>query len=172
MKKIIYFLAILIFFFISCNNKQKNNFNSTNKTSKEETIKSAIPIFDFQTLKDLLVKNPKKIILLNFWATWCGACREEIPDLIQFYDEYKDKIILIGLCLDKSEENIKNFIKLAKINFPIYKADDQLTRHFMVQTIPATYIFKNGKFIDMHIGPYYYADLKRDINILEKQKVK
>ena len=164
MKKLTFIFLILVFLFSACNNKG-NKVTSSSK-STDEKIKSSIPVFSFNSLKELLKKNPKKIILLNFWATWCGSCREEIPDLIQFYDEFKNKVILIGLSLDESDDDIKNFIKLAKINFPIYKADQQLAQHFMVQSIPATYIFKNGKFIDMHVGPYFYSDLKRDISLL------
>ena len=172
MKKLIFvpFLIIIVLSFISCNSKSENN---TQQSKQQEVLKKEskkIPEFNMKTLKKVLTENPNKIVLLNFWATWCGACREEIPDLIQFYDEYKNKVTLIGLSLDTSDEDIESFIKLAKINFPIYKADQQLAQHFMVQTIPATYIFKNGKFINVHIGPYYYSDLKKDIAFLENQK--
>ncbi len=170
MKKTIFFIAAILIFTFSCNNKKEETANTSPAIkSVKESTNSSIPVFDFNKLKSILLKNPNKIILLNFWATWCGGCRQEIPDLIQFYDKYKGKVVLIGLSLDESDDDIKNFIKLAKINFPVYRADRQLVQHFMVQTIPATFIFKNGKFIDMHIGPYFYPDLKRDIDSLQKK---
>ena len=168
MKKIAATILIFLFFFIGCNSKSDEN--QKNNSLKKVSKSSSIPVFTLQTLKEVLLKNPNKIVLINFWATWCGVCREEIPDLIQFYDEYKNKVVLIGLSLDESDQDIKNFIKLAKINFPIYKADKKLAAHFMVQEIPVTFIFKNGKFINMHIGAYYYSDLKRDIDNLIKEK--
>ncbi len=172
MKKIILLIIGILIFTLSCNSKkEENSKTATAIKSVQESTDSGFQVFDFNKLKSILLKNPDKIVLLNFWATWCGGCREEIPDLIQFYDEYKGKVVLIGLSLDESTDDIKNFIKLAKINFPVYIADRKLVQHFMVQTIPVTFIFKNGKFINMHIGPYFYADLKRDIDTLQKKKI-
>ncbi len=147
---------IVLFFSFSC-------------SKKEKSAVSNIPTF---TLKDLekVLNGKHKIVLINFWATWCPTCRQEIPDLIQFYDEYKNKVTLIGLSVDESKTDVANFIKMAKINFPIYIADKNLAQHFMVQAIPVTYVFKNGKYLYRHIGDYSYSQLKADIKELLKKQ--
>lgn len=60
-----------------------------------------------------------KVVLLNFWATWCPPCRREIPDFVEVYKQYKDKdFIVIGVGVD-DQDKIAQFIKKMGINYPI-----------------------------------------------------
>ncbi len=60
-----------------------------------------------------------KVVLLNFWATWCPPCRREIPDFIDVYRQYKDKdFIIVGVGID-DQDKIARFVKQLKINYPI-----------------------------------------------------
>src|SRR6516162_4225719 len=60
-----------------------------------------------------------KVVLLNFWATWCGPCRAEIPSLIRIQEAYKDRLQIIGMDVDDDEEQLHAFVKDQGINYPV-----------------------------------------------------
>jgi peroxiredoxin len=77
------------------------------------------------TVKDMqgrqvnLASYKGKIILLNFWATWCPPCKIEIPDLIALQETYKDDIVVLGFSVDDTAEQLKPFAAEYKINYPL-----------------------------------------------------
>jgi cytochrome c-type biogenesis protein len=83
-----------------------------------------------------------KVIILNFWATYCPPCRKEIPDFIKLYNRYKDRgLMVIGINLDKPDlEELKRFSKGMGINYPIVKNDALTSSRYGVRYIPATFI--------------------------------
>jgi thiol-disulfide isomerase/thioredoxin len=69
--------------------------------------------------------------LLNFWATWCGPCREEIPDLIRLQTEYADQLLVVGLSTDVDPPSkVKQFAQQMKINYPIAMAPPEIEAKF------------------------------------------
>src|SRR6201982_2163715 len=61
-----------------------------------------------------------KVVLLNFWATWCGPCRAEIPSLIRIQEAYKDRLQIIGMDVDDDDqEQLREFVKNQGINYPV-----------------------------------------------------
>jgi thiol-disulfide isomerase/thioredoxin len=77
------------------------------------------------TLKDMngvdvkLASFKGKVILLNFWATWCGPCRAEIPSLIELQKEYADDLVVLGFSVDDPVDKLKPYVEEFKINYPI-----------------------------------------------------
>jgi peroxiredoxin len=77
------------------------------------------------TVKDMngesvhLASYKGKIILLNFWATWCPPCKVEIPDLIELQEQYKDDIVVLGFSVDDTAEQLKPFAEEYRMNYPI-----------------------------------------------------
>ena len=60
-----------------------------------------------------------KVILLNFWATWCHPCKEEIPDLITLQNQYKDDVVVLGFSVDDKPEDLREYAALYKMNYPV-----------------------------------------------------
>jgi thiol-disulfide isomerase/thioredoxin len=77
------------------------------------------------TLKDMhgvdvhLESFKGKIILLNFWATWCGPCRAEIPSLVELQEQYKDDLVILGLSVDDTAEKLLPYAAEFKMNYPV-----------------------------------------------------
>lgn len=60
-----------------------------------------------------------KVILLNFWATWCEPCKEEIPDLVALQKQYKDDIVVLGFSIDDKPEELKQYAAKFQMNYPV-----------------------------------------------------
>ena len=102
-----------------------------------------------------------KPIVLDFWATWCGPCRQEIPHLVELADQYKKEgLIVIGLTVEDSQtqrDRVKSFIKEFGMNYQVVFAPEQLYTSFnggsSAIRIPQTFVFgADGKLVKRLIG--------------------
>src|SRR6476660_3761556 len=96
-----------------------------------------------------------KVVLLNFWATWCPPCRAEIPDLIALQEKYRDHLVVIGISEDEAPvETVKAFISERKVNYPIVMTTPALTKIFRgVAALPTTFVIdREGKLAQRHVG--------------------
>jgi thiol-disulfide isomerase/thioredoxin len=96
-----------------------------------------------------------KVVLLNFWATWCGPCRMEVPDLVELQTKYKDQLQVIGLVVDdEDEEAVRNFAKRYSINYPVAMATNEMRFRFGgVPALPTSFIIDaQGRVVQKHIG--------------------
>lgn len=122
-----------------------------------------------------LFQNKGKVIVVNFWATWCGPCRQEIPDFIEVYKRYKDQgVEIVGVSLDKGGwEKVNPFVKQNKINYPVVLGDAAVASTFgKVQFIPTTFIIDpSGNIVDEHTGIMTKAMLESKIKQYLKKGV-
>jgi len=99
-----------------------------------------------------------KVVLLNFWATWCPPCREEIPELIDLQNRYKDRLHVIGISMDDPEEAglVKKFAVRAGINYPIVMASREIIQEYGgVPALPTSFVVnREGKVVQKHVGLY------------------
>lgn len=119
------------------------------------------PAPDF-TLKDADGQNVKlsdyrgKVVLLNFWATWCGPCQLEIPWFIDFQKEYKSQgLEVIGVSMDDDGwAAIKPFVAAHKINYRILLGNDSVTQLYGgIDSLPTTFLIdRNGRIAKVHVG--------------------
>jgi len=106
--------------------------------------------------KDLnLGASRGKVILLNFWATWCGPCRAEIPELIALQSRYMDRLQIIGLVVDDDDEKgIRSVIDSEGINYPVAMADpDTRFAYGGIAALPTVFVINSeGRVVQKHIG--------------------
>ncbi len=169
MKKIICVLFPLIFFLFVCAGPKK--------PAPQDPNYPDAPDFAFKDLKgnDVSLSACKgKVIFLNFWATWCGPCRKEIPGFIEVYREYKDKgMTIIGISLDETgPDSVLSFAESFKINYPVVMGTPKIVRDYQPGNfIPATIIIdKKGKIRERHVGYMAKATLKEYFLKLAEEK--
>lgn len=98
-----------------------------------------------------------KVVLLNFWATWCGPCREEIPSLIRLQSRYKDSMQIIGMVVDADDENeVRGVVKDEGINYPVAITTPQVRLAYGgIAALPTLFIINTeGKVVQKHVGLY------------------
>ena len=96
-----------------------------------------------------------KVVLVNFWATWCPPCRAEIPDLIRLQDKYRDHLVVVGISEDEGPvADVKAFVAEQKINYAIAMTTPELAKVFRgVSALPTTFVIdREGKLAQRHVG--------------------
>ena len=125
---------------------------------KKEPTLSLAPDFTLQTLGGQEVNLSKlkgKVVLLDFWATWCAPCRESIPHLIQLYKTYqKEGLEVIGMDMDRGDMDIvRNFVKSMDIPYPIAIASQDVERNYGVTGLPTSFLIdKEGRIREKITG--------------------
>jgi cytochrome c biogenesis protein CcmG/thiol:disulfide interchange protein DsbE len=106
-----------------------------------------------------------KVVVVNFWATWCGPCRAEIPAMLQVYQKYKDKgLEIVGISLDDGGWTVVNpFVEKMKIVYPVVLGSQKVVSDFGgFDGIPMTFIVdKKGNIIARHLGMMTAAQFEK-----------
>jgi thiol-disulfide isomerase/thioredoxin len=96
-----------------------------------------------------------KVVLLNFWATWCGPCRAEIPDLIELQTKYKDQLQIIGLTVDDEDAAVvKKVMEETGINYPVAMAPAEVRiKYGGIAALPTSFLLDSqGRVVQKHEG--------------------
>ncbi len=161
------FLALLLFFLVLYLGVQKREAEV--RELKGTLTGQPAPNFTLKTAdgKEVSLKDFKgKVVLINFWATWCPPCREELPLFEKIYEKYKDKGFVI-LAINTDPENLKDFMKDfgVKLTFPILIGDDKILDLYPVRGLPTSFLIdREGKIVKVRLG--IYRDLEEDLRKL------
>jgi len=130
--------------------------NSSDESSSfDNQLAPGFTLVDTQGKKISLDEYRGKIVIIDFWATWCPPCRKGIPDLINIQKEYKNKVAVIGISLDTdTKKDVVPFMKNMGINYPVVYANSQVVQDYgNVEAIPTSFVInKEGKIVNQHIG--------------------
>jgi len=158
--KLIYKISVLFFIvIISCKNKEKNSPVISDKIELER-----IKLTDL-TNKPVDMKNLLgKTLFINFWATWCKPCMEEMPSIQKAKDILKDENIVFLLASDETVEQIEQFKKGYDYSFNYVRV--QNSEELNVMALPTTFIFNpDGKLVFNEMG-YHQWDNKNNIDLI------
>jgi thiol-disulfide isomerase/thioredoxin len=131
-----------------------------------------VPAFTLTTLDGHPVSPADfrgKVTLINFWATWCGPCRSEIPDLIALQNKYKDQLQIIGISEDEAPpEQVKRFVAEMQMNYPVAMTTPEIEKLFPgITALPTTYVVNpEGKVVQKHIGMLPPAQTEAEVRTL------
>ena len=118
----------------------------------------AAPAFQLNDLNGKpvsLAEAKGKIVLLNFWATWCGPCRAEIPDLVDLQKRYADKFEIIALATDEDDpDEVRRFVLQSGINYRVAMSSDAVRRDYGgIAALPTSFVIDpQGRIVQKHVG--------------------
>lgn len=110
-----------------------------------------------------------KIVLLDFWATWCAPCREETPNLVNLQKEYGDRgLQIIGVSMDDSAEPVHAFYRQFHMNYPVVMGNAKTGELYGgVLGLPIAFLIdRNGRIYKKHVGATDPAVFEKEINLL------
>ncbi len=111
-----------------------------------------------------------KVVLLNFWATWCGPCKFEIPWFTEFEQRHKDQgFAVLGVSMDDGGwDQVKPYLKRAKVNYRVLMGDDEVAMMYGgVEALPTSFMIdREGRIASVHVGLVSKSDYENDIGAL------
>ena len=96
-----------------------------------------------------------KVVLVNFWATWCLPCREEIPMLSALQNHYRDRLVILGVSIDeRPAEDVKAFAASLGVTYPVIMSNRELEAAFGgITAVPSTFVLdRSGRIVQRHLG--------------------
>lgn len=149
-------VGVLLLFAASCSREAVSVEAAAVKppADRQEAPDFALKDADGRTVK--LSDYRGKVVLLNFWATWCGPCRIEIPWFTEMESAYKDRgFAVIGVSMDEEGwEIVKPYMRRAKMNYRVLVGNDDVARAYGdVGSLPTTFIIDaKGRIASVHVG--------------------
>jgi len=142
------------------------------------TVSGPAPVFTLQSNKGqqvALAQLKGKVVMVNFWATWCVPCRQEMPHLEALYKKYNSLgFELLAVNVEKNNaEGARKWLEETPVTFPVlFDPENQVTKLYKVQTMPSTVIIgRNGtmRFIHQGYKPGYEGEYQTEVRALLRE---
>ena len=120
-------------------------------------------------LEDMIANNKGNVLIVDFFATWCPPCRQEIPGFVDLQKKYGAKgLAIVGVSVDEGPVSVvENFAQELGINYTLYQGTGDMSRKYRIRAIPTTYVFdKAGKKVKTHIGYVSEEEFEKQITAL------
>jgi peroxiredoxin len=167
-------LAVMLFAVPFLRGPREDAGSTAAFSSADSTCSAGTANFDF-TMKDMngadvrLGDYKGKVVLLNFWATWCGPCKVEIPEFVEVYSEYRDRgfEILGVLSMDEpSTADLQAFADTYKMNYPVLRANEEFENAYgPLFGLPTTFLIdRTGAICRKHMGPVSRKTIEQEIS--------
>ena len=172
MKKIIIILSLLAGF-NSAHGMTVNQIVDASKAIQQQDKQIIAPSFSLIDTHGNIHTNQStqgKYLVVNFWATWCPPCLKEIPAFVEFYENNKDRVLILGLDYEQADKKaIEEFTDTFMVNYPIVLFDEHNGPQFVnfgeVIGMPTTYVYNpKGKLVDFKMGEMDIESLKGAIS--------
>src|SRR6267378_918155 len=143
-----------------------------------ENLRQAAPNFILSDSKGTSVRLSDykgKVVLLDFWATWCHGCKTEIPWYMEFQNKYKDKgLSVIGVSMDDDGwKSVKPFLEEKKMNYAVVIGNEDLARLYAVDALPVTLLIdRDGKIAAWYPGMVDKDNFENEIRVLLQERAK
>jgi thiol-disulfide isomerase/thioredoxin len=139
--------------------------------SAEAAVMDDVPVMPAARFERLLAEASGKVVLINFFASWCPPCREELPGLMRLRTRYRpDQVVFVGLSVDQSMTDLKRFLAATPLNYPVYMADPRIAHAYGVRSIPHNTVYnKAGILVGNQPGLLEERDLRRILDILTRE---
>lgn len=177
------YVAVICLVVVSCKQEQEkvveeevvtdiiSDASNLEETEKENTLE--IPSYNYEELAPIFEKNDDKVYVINFWATWCKPCIEELPYFETLHKNYKDKnveVILVSLDLPSQlNKGLKNFVLRKKIQSKVIHLNDPDQNTWIPKVnanwdgaIPVTIIYKNDQK-SFYAKSFTYDELEAEV---------
>ena len=142
-------------------------------TGDAATLRTPAPGFGLSDLSGKVTRLedfPQKIKVVNFWATWCHACKIEIPTLQAVHEKYKDRdVAVIGLSVDENPSDVVRFVEASGIAYPMLVNAMETAQTYHLRATPTTIILdENNNGFKKYVGVQGLGTFERDIEALLK----
>ena len=154
-------IAFLFLLFLSC---------STGNAPKEGKVAPNFGLISLDGRRISLSQFRGKVVILDFWATWCKPCRLELPHFVALHEEFgKDALQIIGVSLDRvGSEEVAAFVREWKIPYIVVMGNGEVVRNYGgIRGIPTTFVIdKNGNIYRKYVGYRNKEVFEKDIRTL------
>ena len=150
-------------------------FGRSEQTAKAS--RGAAPQFSLPDAKGAPVKLTDykgKVVLLNFWATWCHGCVEEIPWFIDFQQKYKDQgLVVVGLSQDDGWGAVNDYVAAKKVNYPVLLDTKHVSDDYDLGGMPMSVLIdRSGRIAAKHVGVVDRSATEAEIKSLLQESAK